>query len=103
METQEFVLFSTVVEPKTFRNAYTSGYRNNLTPFHTKTATSQLNCIAANNKRACFMYKCLTSLSDFKQNGIFSTDLHNSPNIKIHGKPPCCSRVALRIFQLMDT
>jgi len=38
METQQCVLFSIVVKPKTLRNAYTFGYRNNLTPFHTKTA-----------------------------------------------------------------
>jgi hypothetical protein len=38
METQQCVPFSIVVETKTLRNAYTFGYRNNLTQFHTKTA-----------------------------------------------------------------
>jgi hypothetical protein len=38
METQQCVLFSVVAETKTLRNVYTSGYRNNLTPFPTKTA-----------------------------------------------------------------
>jgi len=45
----------------------------------------------------------IVRLSDFKQNGIFSTDLHNSPNIKFRGKPSCCSQVGLHIFQMTGT